>query len=341
MTSKKRIALVAPNWLGDAVMSLPLIGMLGSTGDASLTVVAPELTARVYWGLEEIDQLVVLPKRGPSRGIASRRRYFRQSRPDAAVLLPPSLSSAVAPWIAGVPVRVGYAADRRDPLLTDRLPVRDARAEHLSDNFLRLGQKALSRLGLSAPASFDTPRVRVAAGDLAEWERVRADRRIPPDYVVVVPGATYGPAKSWPWQRYRAAVIELSKTIPVVLGGTAAEREICARIAEGVPGEVHQLAGETSLGTFLALLGVARVVVANDSGSPHLAASVGTPVVVLFGSTSPVWTAPRGAAVDVIRHPVHCSPCFRKSCPTELECFDGIAVEGVVERAFQHLAPAR
>ena len=79
------------------------------------------------------------------------------------------------------------------------------------------------------------------------------------------------------------------------------------------------------------------MVLANDSGSPHLAASMGTPVVVVFGSTSPVWTAPLGASVDVIRHPVACSPCFRKSCPTQLECFDGVSVPEVLNAVRKHL----
>ncbi|MGD8414719.1 MAG: glycosyltransferase family 9 protein, partial [Candidatus Latescibacterota bacterium] len=81
----------------------------------------------------------------------------------------------------------------------------------------------------------------------------------------------------------------------------------------------------------------ASVVVANDSGSPHLAASVGAPVVVIFGSTSPDWTAPMGQSVEVVRHPVHCSPCFRKTCPTNLECFDGVSVGEVLEKTRAYL----
>ncbi len=337
MTSRKRIAFIAPNWLGDAVMSLPLVGMLGKTEGVSLSVVAPELTARVYWGLDGIDQLVVLPKRDLSRGIASRYRFFRQTRPDAALLLPPSFSSALAPWLAGIGVRTGYATERRGSILTDAVAGHVDRDEHLSDNFLRLGDLVVRRLGLQVPGNFDTPAVRVAAGELAELERIMDRRGIPSDYAVVVPGATYGPAKSWPWERYRAVTVELSKTVPVVLAGTAAEKEMCARIAHGTSNGVYELAGETSLGTFLALLSRARVVVANDSGSPHLAASMGTSVIVLFGSTSPAWTAPQGPSVDVIRHPVACSPCFRKTCPTQLECFDGITVEAVVGHTHKRL----
>jgi heptosyltransferase-2 len=337
MKTQKKIALVAPNWLGDAVMSLPLVGMLAAVEAVSLAVVAPEATARTYAGLDGIDELVTLPKRGPSRGIASRRKYLRRVRPDAAVLLPPSLSSAVAPWLARVPVRVGYRADGRGPILTDAVSLDGSRNEHLTRNYLRLGEQALRRVGLEKPESYATPSVRVTSEDRDRFARLAESRNVPRKYAVVVPGATYGPAKSWPWQRYRTVAHELSKSVTVLLAGASGERGMCARIVEGAPRGLVNMAGETTLGEFLALLSGAAVVVANDSGSPHLAASLGTPVVVLFGSTSPVWTSPQGPSVDVVRHPVVCSPCFRKTCPTQLECFDGISTEDVLAATRKYL----
>ena len=106
---------------------------------------------------------------------------------------------------------------------------------------------------------------------------------------------------------------------------------MCAEIAKGIP-RAHNLAGVTGLGEFFALLEGARLVVANDSGAPHVAASLGVPVVVIFGSTSPTWTAPlgSGSAVEVVRDPVKCSPCFLKACPTKLECYEGISPEMVL-----------
>jgi heptosyltransferase-2 len=331
MISTKRIAVIAPNWLGDAVMSLPLVGRLAAPAGVSVTVVAPELTARVYGGLEAVDELVVLSRRGATRGVAARWRYLRAGRPDAVVILPPSFSSALGPALAGIKVRTGYATDGRRKLLTDPAGTDGARSRHLSEEFLALGERVLDLLGVVAPDTFEIPAVRVADDDREALSRVRADREIPQRYAVVVPGATYGPAKSWPWRRYRQVAEQLSQDIPVVLAGTAPERELCDAIAGGNR-RVFNLAGETPIGIFLALLEQAAVVLANDSGSPHLAASMGTRVVVLFGSTSPGWTAPRGAAVDVVRFPVFCSPCFRKTCPTELECFDGITTDLVLDR---------
>ena len=103
------------------------------------------------------------------------------------------------------------------------------------------------------------------------------------------------------------------------------------RAHRGLAGVVN-LAGQTNLGEFFALTEGARVVLANDSGAPHVAASLGVPVVVLFRSTSPEWTAPLGERVHVMQHKVHCNPCFRRTCPTQLECFNGIDPADVIAR---------
>jgi heptosyltransferase-2 len=125
----------------------------------------------------------------------------------------------------------------------------------------------------------------------------------------------------------------------VVLAGSEGDRAVCDRVAGGAPG-VHSLAGKTTLGELFALIEGARVLVANDSGAPHAAAALDLPCVVLFGSTSPAWTAPRGRDVRVLQHRVHCNPCFRRTCPTQLECFHGIEVEEVFAAVVEVLGRA-
>jgi len=331
MTGKKEITLVAPNWLGDAVMSLPLVGMLTAARGVRLSVSAPEATARLYWRIPGVEELLVSPRGGPGHGADWRARLLRRTAPTAVLLLPPSFSSALGPFLARVPIRAGYRTDLRGILLTCGMATNGFRDRHLSTSYLRLGEAALRRMDVPCPERFETPRVVIAAEDDEALGRLLAERGVPAQYAVVVPGATYGPAKSWPWERYRELVSVLSREVTVVLAGTAGERDLCVRIGAGVE-NVIDVAGETTLGVFAALLARASVVACNDSGSPHLAASLGTPVVVLFGSTSPTWTAPLGPRVEVVRHPVPCSPCFRRTCPTALECFGGIDVEVVLQR---------
>lgn len=328
-----KVAVVAPTWLGDAVMSLPLLGCLAAAPELRPTVIARKNAGRVYWGADGAADLVLLPEEGRLARIARVRAILRRIGPDAALLLPPSFSSALGCLLAGVGTRVGVASDGRRLLLTDGLAPGALREEHLSENYLRLGRKLLSRLGIGAERPFTPSKVRSLESDrsrIAGWLGARGVR--PGGYAVVVPGATYGTTKAWPAEKYRALVRRLSDALPVVLAGAPAERELCERVGAGIRG-AESLAGETTLGELIALLENARVVVANDSGAPHLAASLGAPVVVIFGSTSPRWTAPLGEKVRVIREPVHCSPCFLKKCPTRLECFEGITVERVYEAA--------
>jgi heptosyltransferase-2 len=326
------VVMIAPAWLGDAVMSLPLVGFLAGAQDVRLTVIARERTGRVYLGVEGVGDLVVPRDGGRLARIWRVREVLRTIRPDGAVVLPPSFSAALACYLGGVGARGGFATDARGALLDPAAPARGLRDEHLSESYLRLGRLLLERLGVPGDHPHASPRARVFAGEReSAFRRLRASG-IEGDYALVVPGATYGPTKAWPSGKYRELVRQLSQDIAVVVGGARGERELCASVVEGARG-VANFAGETALGEFMALLEKARVVVANDSGAPHLAASLGAPVVVIFGSTSPDWTAPVGQEVYVVIERVHCSPCFLRNCPTKLECYDGITVERVLETA--------
>jgi len=339
MPARKRIALIAPNWLGDAVMSLPLAGMLHAAG-ARVSVLAPPYVARVYTGIADVDELIVDVAGGRARRIIARVRALDASSPHAAVICPPSFSAAVTALLGTVSIRVGYAGDARSPLLTDALPAAGTRLEHLSLNYRRIGERALKRIGSAVPAPWTDPALWVGQDDRTEAESALRTAGVTGGaYAVVVPGATYGTAKTWPADRFERLCRELAEDVPVVLTGARRERDLCDRVAAGRAG-VYNLAGETSLGGFFGLLAGARVVVANDSGTPHAAAALGTPTVVLFGSTSPAWTAPLGARVDVVQHRVPCNPCFLRKCPTQLECFGGIEPGSVYQMACRAMEAA-
>jgi heptosyltransferase-2 len=329
----KHILVVAPNWLGDAVMSLPLVGSLSAVRGVRVHVLAPDYTARVFWGLPGVDDLVVLGRRGALRGLLRRRAVLAGIELDAAIILPVSFSSALTVLLSGVAKRIGYRSDARGALLTDSLSTVGVRDEHCSENYLRLGRLAMEQLGVEGAGEFTAPQIRVFDSERSAVVRLLGSRGIQgPDYAVVVPGAVYGSTKAWPREKYRQLVSKLAADMPVILAGSAGERALCETIAEGVHG-AWNAAGETTLGELFALLEESRVVVANDSGAPHVAASLGVPTVVIFGSTSPRWTVPLGVDVHVVQEPVHCAPCFLRKCPTQLECYAGIMPERVHEAA--------
>lgn len=335
----RRLVVVAPNWLGDAVMSLAAVACAAREPGWAIAVAASPYTARVYWGVDGVDEIHVDGAGGRGTRIRGRVRSLRAYGADAVVVFPPSFSSAVPAWLARVRTRVGFAGDGRRALLSAAVAP-PARTTHLSASYVELVKHALKTDARAEPGSTAAgavrlsvaPQERASAAALLSQQGIRSG-----PYAVVVPGAAFGPAKSWPWERYRRVCEDLSRDTTVVLAGSGADRAVCDRVRDGLPG-VANLAGRTTLGEFFALIEGASVVLANDSGAPHAAASLGVPVTVLFGSTSPEWTAPLGDRVDVVQHKVHCNPCFRRTCPTQLECFAGIEAADVITRVRRVLA---
>jgi heptosyltransferase-2 len=101
---------------------------------------------------------------------------------------------------------------------------------------------------------------------------------------------------------------------------------------------ISSLAGKTSLRELMALLKLCRVLLTNDTGPMHVAAALGTPVVVPFGSTSPELTGPGlpgDARHRLLKSDAPCSPCFLRECPIDFRCMNGISVERVVEAVLE------
>ncbi len=160
----------------------------------------------------------------------------------------------------------------------------------------------------------------------------------------VSPSAAYGPAKRWPAEHFAAVAREVSRKLKhcvwLVLGGSE-DVKLCDEIAQHAGSPVINLAGQTSLRELMAVLKLCRALLTNDSGPMHVAAALGTPVVVPFGSTSPELTGP-GLPGDARHHLLKCaapcSPCFRRTCPIDFRCMTGIGIEQVLDAV---LAAAR
>ena len=163
------------------------------------------------------------------------------------------------------------------------------------------------------------------------------------------PGAEYGPAKRWPVEKFIAAAREIQNRTNctwLIFGGKADAAS--QRAADILSAERNfrqdagsmflNLAGKTSLRELMALLKLCRVLLTNDSGPMHVAAALGTPVVVPFGSTSPELTGP-GLPGDprhrLLKSDAPCAPCFLRECPIDFRCLNSISVERVVEAVWQ------
>jgi heptosyltransferase-2 len=305
-----RALVIAPQWIGDAVMSEPLLALLSARGDR-LAVAALPWVAPVYRAMPQVGEVIELPFAHGRLDWSGRRRVARtlRGRFDAAYVLPNSIKSALVPFFARIPRRIGYRGEGRIGLLNERLP--NPPAGH------RWSRSTPRSAGAGAAP---TRPPRLVVGDAAIAAATTQADVAPGGYVVFAPGAEYGPAKCWPASHYAelARSLDAARRGPVLLLGSGKERALAMEIAAAAPGACRVMAGATTLDEAIALIAGSRGMVSNDSGLMHVAAAFGVPQVAVFGSTSPEHTPPLNRHAKVLwlkdELGLDCMPCFERTC---------------------------
>lgn len=332
----RRLLVRSPNWLGDAVMSLPVLqGLRRRFPDAALTVLAVPRVAPLFMHHPLVQEVVELTPgiRGWSALLTLRGRF------DLAVALPNSFAAALGLSVAGARVRAGYAADGRSGLLTLAVHGREALSTvHLVYYYLGV----LRAFGELTDEDAVPPRLSLTPADKAHGAALLGQGG---PWVGLAPGAAYGPAKRWPAERFAEVARELAREAgvhPVILGGPA-DMEVAAEVEARAGLPVVNLAGRTTLREALGVLSRLSVLITNDSGLMHAAAALGVPVVAIFGSTDPSVTGPVSPRATIITHPQDCSPCFQRTCDQDYRCLTAVSVAEVTAAARLWLAagPAR
>lgn len=328
--------VIAPNWVGDAVMAAPFLRALRKNDpEGRLAVLARPSVAPVFTMIAAVDE--VRKSRGrDAGGFLGDLLAGRRSRFDEIWVLPHSFRAALLARAIGGRRRFGYAGDGRTALLTDST-TRPPEIDHQ----LRDEDRLLALAGI-APDD-DPPRLAVAnaAAAAARRELEAQEWSEGPRPILLAPGAAFGPTKLWPAERFALladALMDRGERVALVIGPDEVElgRLISRRARHRVP----ILAAELDVAGLAALAAASKLLVGNDSGAAHLAAGVGTPTVVFFGPTDPGRTAPLGAPSIVLDRYVFCSPCYLKKCPYEHECMEEITVERALEAALALLAAA-
>ena len=328
----ERILIVAPSWVGDAILSEPLVAVLREPlGEPIVDVLAPPWCAPVYARMRGIGRIVENPLGHGELGLGRRRALAREIRARAytrAFILPNSFKSALIPWFAGIPRRIGYAGEARRALLTETRRLDPKAFPRLVDRFVALAVPK-GRLIPTPPAPVLVPNAANAAGAMRAL-KLSTHRPI----AIFCPGAEYGPAKRWPAEHFIALARRLlEEGYAVWLLGSPNDQAAALPIAAAIPG-VRDLTGRTDLGTAIDLLSLASVVVSNDSGLMHAAAAVGRPLVALFGSSSPDYTPPLSPLAQIAKIDIACSPCFQRECPLgHFKCMRELDVEVVYDLA--------
>jgi heptosyltransferase-2 len=330
------------NWVGDAVMSLPALRQLRrALPDARITLLAKPWVGAVFEREAVCDRLLAYEP-GPHliTGWHKTVAALRGQRFDAALLLQNAFEAALLARWAGIPLRAGYARDARSWLLTHAVPVPllDEIPAHECYYYLEL----LRRLGIIAQLPVVNEIVLQNPPAAEAGRRKLAEMGLPGDAGAPIaglnPGAAFGTAKRWPAERFAAVGRELAgRGARVVLFGSAAEQPLAEALQREIGPRAFSTAGRASLAGFLDLVSGCNLFLTNDTGTMHLAAAAGVPVVAIFGPTDEAGTAPLGPAVRLVKNPVPCGPCKLRHCPIDHRCMLGLGVDQVLKVCLEQL----
>ncbi|MDZ4755943.1 MAG: lipopolysaccharide heptosyltransferase II [Phycisphaerae bacterium] len=300
MAPPRRGLIVAPSWVGDAVMATPaFVALRAAWPAAHLTLVCRPGIDQVLANLRSNDRdvfdSIVVDRMGGAFGPARAGLRLRRPRADCAVLFPNSFRTALAVRISGATRRVGYARDGRGALLTDRVAPPSARPTSTVDSYCDLVER-----GLGVRVADRRPRLGISEADARAAHVALAG--LAPPIALLVPGGNNA-MKRWPPERFAAVADALVRTrgFTVAVSGSPRESDTLQAVLAAARVPITNLAERTGdLGTLKAIVSSAALVVTNDTGPRHIAAAFAVPTVALFGPTDHRWTTLRDVPEQVL-----------------------------------------
>lgn len=288
--------------------------LLMNSTSAEIHVVAPAWSRPLLTRMPEIKNVINLDVAHGELGLGKRIKLARKLKQESykyAIVLPRSFKSALVPWFANIPHRIGERGEFRYGLLTQLFSSNKEKSIPNVCNYLRY-------IGVDADIALVkqkyTPQLDV---DLVNQKKILEENYIADDSNVIacMVGAEYGPSKQWPAEHF-ATLIELlyQQGFRVCLLGSAKDQDISNGIESLVSNPVVNLCGKTSLTDVIDVLAACRVAVTNDSGLMHIAAAVDVPVVALYGGTTPAYTPPLHLQTKSFYLRLACSPCWQRTC---------------------------
>jgi heptosyltransferase II len=370
--SPSRLVVRSANWLGDAIMTIPaLVRLREAFPQTTVALFTPDKLQELWMRHPAIDEVIAF---SPDQGTFARAALLRNKQFQCALLFPNSIRSALELLLARVPKRIGYAGQWRSPLLThpiavpvDHIPMRRRSRRQIvrlisagagRESFPPSAHQLLQYLRLAevlgAKPEPLAPFIEISAEECSQFACLHS---LPVDRPMLGlnPGAEYGPAKRWPLERFVSAAAHLhsSTSAACVIFGGNNDLELSGALASKIKSTlgsppartalpIFNLAGSTGLRELAAGLKLMDLLLTNDTGPMHLAAAVGTPVLVPFGSTSPELTGPTLPTLSsphaILKGTAPCAPCFRRTCPIDFRCMTSIKVEEVIAAALPFLA---
>jgi heptosyltransferase II len=340
-----RVLIVAPAWVGDMVMTESLVAAIRRREpDAIVNLLAPPWTAPIGERMAGVAASHEIASIHGRFDLVKRIRLgveLRAEDYDLAIVLPRSLKSAIAPFLAKIATRRGYLGEMRYGLLNDARRLDKTKLPRTIDRFVALANDGSGTApAVTAPVlRYDTN----AAKELAKKLGIANENR---PIVALCPGAEFGPSKQWPASHFAAFSASLTdRGFASWIFGSENDRPIAEEIvnlvaAHGKKPKPVNLCGKTGLVEALDLMSLSACVVSTDSGLMHIAAAIGRPLVALFGSSSAKMTPPLAKEVRLLERDLPCRPCFKRECPLgHLDCLNLISATEVADTVEELIGP--
>jgi heptosyltransferase II len=325
-----KILIRGTNWIGDAILTIPAVESIRVTyPKAHIVVLAKPWVADIYRLFSGINEIIIYESKYDNvSGVFRLAHLLGKKQFDAAILLQNAIEAAIIAVAAGIPLRAGYNSDGRGVLLTHRVQrSEEIKKLHQIDYYLEM-VKALGCASVNKEMHLEKNISRNDAESVLQKYMPDSQKVI----IGLAPGATYGPAKRWFPERFAAVADQITSTFScrIILLGGKSDWDTAEAVRRLARTDILNLAGKTNLEEAAYLISQCRLFISNDSGLMHIAGSLNIPTIAIFGSTNPQTTSPAGNQSIVIQKKVSCSPCLKKTCPTDFRCMDLISVEDVL-----------
>ncbi len=337
----KRFLIVGPAWVGDMVMAQTLFKVLMRRYPGSeIDVLAPAWSLPILQRMPEVAAAIEMPLTHGQLKLRQRfllAKQLREKHYERAIILKNSFKSALIPFWAKIPQRIGYHGECRFGLLTDRRKLDKIKLPLMIQRFMALGLPPHATVPVERVIY---PRLLTNAQTVSEALNSAGLKKPLQPLLALCPGAEYGVAKRWPAEHFATLANDyLKQGWQVWLLGSAKDQVITQAINTQTQNQCVDLAGKTHLAQAIDLLSLASLIVTNDSGLMHIACALNRPTVVLYGSSSPTFTPPLSNTVRVVSLALPCSPCFKRTCPFDhLKCLNEL-MPSLVHKAIQEIVP--